>query len=168
LQLGSLQPSEAGKAPASSSHQPLYCLNGRGGTRPVKDLLERSMWVSFVSDPKLDGMVPSKPLVLRDNWVMSPPAQVTRRMAGTPPGGRPSHEHGSRRAPLQLVHPVMLVALAKPCHAAHETALRPLLLPVHGGVGAGGAGVGGVGGLGALQTASHAVLFTKSPLCVAG
>jgi hypothetical protein len=162
LQLGSLQERKS-PVPARSRWQKPpggrpYCLNGRGGTRPVKELLERSMWVSFVSDPKLDGMVPSKPLVLRDNWVMSPPAQVTR----------PSHEHGSRRAPLQLVHPVMLVALAKPCHAAHETALRPLLLPVHGGVGAGGAGVGGVGGLGALQTASHAVLFTKSPLCVAG
>jgi hypothetical protein len=40
------------------------------------------------------------------------------------------HEHGSRRAPLQYVHPVMLVALARSCHAAHEAALRPLLWPV--------------------------------------
>ena len=57
----------------------------------------------------------------------------------------PSHEHGSRRAPLQSLHPVMLVALARSCHAAHEAAFRPLLLPVQGPEGVGpGPGPGGV------------------------
>jgi len=55
--------------------------------------------------------------------IMSPAAQVT-------PCSAPLHEHGSRRAPLHSCHPVMLVALARSCHAAHETAFRPLLLPV--------------------------------------
>ena len=57
--------------------------------------------------------------------VMSPSAQVTVLLAYFV-----LHEHGSRRAPLHSVHPVMLVALARSCHAAHETAFRPLLLTV--------------------------------------
>ena len=64
----------------------------------------------------------------------------------------------------------MLVALAKTCHAAHETALRPLLLPVQGGgggrVGGGvGGGVGGAGGgVGGTQTLAHAADELNCPL----
>jgi hypothetical protein len=91
------------------------------GMVPSKLLLGRYRAVSLVMDAKVYGMVPSKLFSARYILVMSSSVQVTYS----------SHEHGSRRFLLQSRHPVIFVALARSCHAWHEAALRPLLLPVH-------------------------------------
>jgi hypothetical protein len=73
-------------------------------------------------------MVPFKLLDSKTMTVMSPSAQVTPLLY--PLESLYLHEHGSRSAPLQSLHPAMLVALAKTCHAAHETAYA-YIEPLH-------------------------------------